>query len=50
MFCKEATSPEGVLQRDPVFTFFHTFLIELLTSVCLTIMTFLTEGLFPALS
>ena len=44
IFSKERTLPEGVLQWDPVFTFCHTFLTELITSVCLTIMTFLTRA------
>ena len=44
IFSKEPTLPEGVLQWDPVFTFCHTFLIELIASVCLTVMTFLTRA------
>ena len=44
IFSKERTLPEGVLQWDPVFAFCHTFLLELITRVCLTIMTFLTRA------
>ena len=44
IFSKEPTLPEGVLQWDPVFTFCQTFLIELIASVCLTVMTFLTRA------